>query len=329
MKDNFTNQVYSAWCAGRCGGGTHLPYANILLASALDKNVADGSQSQLRVDDDTTRATIQKEFDEFEALYQKEVDETQVKIDAIATAIGDLKTALTEKIDANTAAIVALQGVTQKEFDDTQTELHEMHMTQDDIHTELVQAVDALLKLVNVSNDPKSIVKTLPNTMTTGGTQKATAVVTLRDGETVSSADKPDDFMWYSDNQDVISIAADGTLTAKKAGTAKVSVSYKGLLESDSATITVTDVAVTVVTVAPATASVAVGQTANLTATVAPANATNKAVTWTTSDATKATVANGVVTGVAAGTATITATSSADATKKASSTVTVTTPEGA
>ena len=59
------------------------------------------------------------------------------------------------------------------------------------------------------------------------------------------------------------------------------------------------------VTVTPSTATVAVGGTVTLTAQTLPAN---RAVTWTSSDATKATVANGVVTGVGAGSATITAT---------------------
>ncbi len=50
------------------------------------------------------------------------------------------------------------------------------------------------------------------------------------------------------------------------------------------------------------------GETLTLTPTVAPGNATDKTVTWTSSDASVATVANGVVTAVAPGTATITAT---------------------
>ena len=50
------------------------------------------------------------------------------------------------------------------------------------------------------------------------------------------------------------------------------------------------------------------GETLTLTATVAPDAAADKTVTWTTSDASVASVANGVVTAVAAGTATITAT---------------------
>ncbi|WP_034527419.1 Ig-like domain-containing protein [Secundilactobacillus oryzae] len=58
-----------------------------------------------------------------------------------------------------------------------------------------------------------------------------------------------------------------------------------------------------------ATATGDVGKTVELQATVTPAEATDKTVTWTTSDATVATVANGTVAFVAPGTATITATS--------------------
>ena len=62
-------------------------------------------------------------------------------------------------------------------------------------------------------------------------------------------------------------------------------------------------------TVSPSTATVAVSGTQALTATVAPATATNQNVTWSSSDTDVATVDDdGVVTGVSAGTATITAT---------------------
>lgn len=62
--------------------------------------------------------------------------------------------------------------------------------------------------------------------------------------------------------------------------------------------------------------------TATLTPTFEPENA-SKNVTWTSSDESVATVADGVVTGVAPGTATITVTSSIDETVSASATVTV------
>lgn len=83
-------------------------------------------------------------------------------------------------------------------------------------------------------------------------------------------------------------------------------------------------VAVTGVTVDKPTASVAVGANTTIVATVAPANATNKTVTWASDATAKATVdQSGKVTGVAAGTANITATAGG---KTATSVVTVTAP---
>lgn len=66
---------------------------------------------------------------------------------------------------------------------------------------------------------------------------------------------------------------------------------------------------VTGVSVTPAQATIRVGNTTTIKAIVTPDDATEKAVTWTSSDDTVATVdSNGVVTGVKVGTATITAT---------------------
>lgn len=65
------------------------------------------------------------------------------------------------------------------------------------------------------------------------------------------------------------------------------------------------------VTLDKTTATVAAAGTVTLTATTVPADAV---VTWSSSDSTKATVSNGVVTGVASGSATITATITVDGT---------------
>jgi hypothetical protein len=84
-------------------------------------------------------------------------------------------------------------------------------------------------------------------------------------------------------------------------------------------------IAVTGVTVAPSTAAVLVGATSQLSATVAPADATNKTVAWTSSVPANATVSStGLVTGVANGSSVITATTS-DGSFTSTSTVTVTT----
>ena len=80
---------------------------------------------------------------------------------------------------------------------------------------------------------------------------------------------------------------------------------------------------VTSITLSSTTMNLEVGQTGTLTATVKPDNATNKTVTWKTSNDKVATVANGVVTAVGKGTATITAAAGG---KTATCTVTVKVP---
>ena len=69
-----------------------------------------------------------------------------------------------------------------------------------------------------------------------------------------------------------------------------------------------TPVSVTGVTLDKSTAEIEEGSTTTLTATVAPINASNKTVIWSTSNSSVATVSDGVVTAVSEGEATITAT---------------------
>ncbi len=68
------------------------------------------------------------------------------------------------------------------------------------------------------------------------------------------------------------------------------------------------EIAVASVSLSQSAVTLEVGGTSNLTATVQPSNATNKVVSWSTSNQSVATVNNGTVTAVAEGTATITAT---------------------
>ena len=83
-------------------------------------------------------------------------------------------------------------------------------------------------------------------------------------------------------------------------------------------------VEVSSVSMSQSTLSIARGGSANLTATVNPSTATDKTVTWSSSNSSVATVNNGTVSAVAVGTATITATASG---KTATCEVTVT-PKG-
>ena len=109
------------------------------------------------------------------------------------------------------------------------------------------------------------------------------------------------------------------------------STANSGQTVSSSRTIKVNNpllVPVTSVSLNKTTDNLTVGDTDTLTATAAPSNATNKAVTWASSNSSVATVdSTGKVTAVAAGTAAITATTS-DGSKTANCTVTVNNEKG-
>ncbi len=129
---------------------------------------------------------------------------------------------------------------------------------------------------------------------------------------------------WSSSAPDVASVA-EGRVTALKAGSATITVTTTDGGKTATCSVTVTaKVAVTGLSLNKPTTTIVIGDNEQLTATVAPANATNTNVSWATSNEAIATVdATGTVTGVSAGTATITV-STVDGNKTATCTVTVT-----
>jgi uncharacterized protein YjdB len=88
----------------------------------------------------------------------------------------------------------------------------------------------------------------------------------------------------------------------------------------------ITPPAPTSVTVTPSSATLKVGETVNLTATVAPAGAPT-GVTWSSNNNAVATVNNGKVTAIGAGNAVITATSTENTAIKGTANITVTAPD--
>ena len=127
---------------------------------------------------------------------------------------------------------------------------------------------------------------------------------------------------YESSNDLVATVSSSGVVTGIKAGTTTITATAYGGLTS-SLQITVSNIAVSSVTLNKSSTTLTVGGTETLTATINPSNATNKNVTWSTSDNSVATVDAGVVTAIGAGTANITVTSQADSTKKATCAVTV------
>ena len=122
---------------------------------------------------------------------------------------------------------------------------------------------------------------------------------------TVNPSDATDKTVTWTTSDATVATVSNGVVTAKNLGTATITA--KAGDKTATCTITVVPTPVTSVTLSKTSASLKVGETITLSATVNPSDATDKTVTWTTSDATVATVSNGVVTAKKLGTATITA----------------------
>lgn len=132
---------------------------------------------------------------------------------------------------------------------------------------------------------------------------------------------------WNTDDNNVVVVSKGGRITALRPGTAKITASTgNGLSASCIVTVKAKEIPVSSVSVSPTSLSLTEKETAKLTATVEPSNATNKNVTWSSNNNLVATVdKNGEVTAVRAGTATITVTTE-DGEKKASCEVVVSVP---
>ena len=113
---------------------------------------------------------------------------------------------------------------------------------------------------------------------------------------------------WRSSNDSIATVNG-GVVTGVKAGTATIyakAATKTGYTAEVGCTVTVSNVAVTGVTLDKSSGTLSIDDTVTLIPTVAPSNATNKAVTWSTSNSSVATVVDGLVTAKSAGTATIT-----------------------
>ena len=168
----------------------------------------------------------------------------------------------------------------------------------------------------------------------TGVTLSQTSA-TLEEGETVvltatvAPAGAENKEVTWSTSDAYVATVVNGTVTAVHAGTASITVTTVdgGLTASCAITVNAPEpIHPTGVTLSQTSATLEEGETVVLTATVAPADAENKEVTWSTSDANVATVVNGTVTAVHAGTATITVTT-VDGGLTASCAITVNAPE--
>ena len=115
--------------------------------------------------------------------------------------------------------------------------------------------------------------------------------------------------VWNSSNTSVATVSGTGKVTAKAAGTATITVKTSDGSKSSSCKVTVTSDQIKVKSVKMNCSSLNLsdGTCEDLTATITPKNATNKKVTWSSSNTNVATVdQNGMITTVAPGQAVIT-----------------------
>ena len=154
----------------------------------------------------------------------------------------------------------------------------------------------------------------------------------MTEGDTVTlvATIKPDNatnknVSWSSSDESIATVNDEGKVTAIKAGTAVITVTTEDGNKTAECSITVTSKVYPVESVSldRTEYEMTEGDTATLVATIKPDNATNKNVSWSSSDESIATVSDeGMVTAIKAGTAVITVTTE-DGGKTAGCSITV------
>ncbi len=155
--------------------------------------------------------------------------------------------------------------------------------------------------------------------------------MTEGDTATLVATIKPDNatnknVSWSSSDESIATISDEGMVTAIKAGTAVITVTTEDGNKTAECSITITSKVYPVESVSldRTEYEMTEGDTATLVATIKPDNATNKNVSWSSSDESIATVSDeGKVTAIKAGTAVITVTTE-DGNKTAECSITIT-----
>lgn len=133
---------------------------------------------------------------------------------------------------------------------------------------------------------------------------------------------------WSSSNTKVATVNASGLITAKQKGTATITATItNGVKSNVKVTVTTSNIKVNKVSLDLKKKTVVAGEKINLKSTVAPVNATNTKLAWSSSNNKVAKVtSNGVVTTLGVGKAKITCTAKDGSGKKATFTITVKAP---
>lgn len=276
---------------------TILSYADQHITNAVKQDdLSYGGNLKVYTSYTKSNTTDQKIFDAY--VYIKD---TQATITAYKTSLESSTYVIIDNEvpeDKQTVSLTTLETA----LSDLEIGLHHLEVytgesTKVDFAGFVINKIDTTPQVIPVQS-----IAFNPNTYTTGVDQPVQTSIDF----TPSNAT----------NKNVTYSATGGTITSSGQFLADTEGTYTITATSEDGNKTaictvsvVTPIAVTGVSLDRNTANTLVNETLQLNATVAPANATNKTVTWSSSDTTIATVSNsGLVTGIGAGNATITVT---------------------
>ena len=132
---------------------------------------------------------------------------------------------------------------------------------------------------------------------------------------------------WSSSNTGVATVSSSGLITSVAAGSATITVQAtdgSNVYNTVPVSVSANPIIITGLSLIPSSTTLAPGATTQISAAFVPSNATNKTLTWSSSNTAIATVnSSGLITAVAAGTANIFATSTDGSNRTATCTITV------
>ena len=182
------------------------------------------------------------------------------------------------------------------------------------------------------STEVETVTNATPTAVTGVSLNKSETTIEKGETETLEATITPGNAAnknveWTSSDSEVAKVDSNGVVTGVKKGTAIITVTTEDGRHTATCNVTVKEepatISVTEVSLNKNETTIEVGKTDTLTATVSPEDATNKNVTWESSDTTVATVDDsGLVLGVKEGTAIITVTTE-DGKKTATCQVTI------
>lgn len=232
------------------------------------------------------------------------IEPTAIKLDQDKVTLGVGETAtLKATIEPEEATN---KNVTWSSSDDTTVTVEDGVVTGKKVGTATITAetsnglkatAEVIVKEIAVT---KVTLSETTATMTIGGELELTATI-----EPKNATDQR--LTWSSSDTGVATVDSNGKVTAKAAGTATITATAaSGITAACEITVSDEVIEVTAVTLDRTKATVKVGKSLQLTATIEPSGATDQKLEWTSSDSDIAIVTDGRVTGVAPGEVTIT-----------------------